>query len=232
LTFVPQSPEGPPPLLSSSFDEEIPDENQKYRVGGMVHLRGDSKPHRLWKIKDIGPKFMAIETVDGEYLTDTNKIMVVTETDVYPVVVINTGGENSNNGGFKTKIPAHFFGGGYPTNNNIYPNGQGYPSINMGGGGGMGGNGNINITPIINVGGGGGGGGFPEQTTPLNQSSHLNHSNSFMSGGGDNGSFKFKETTGGNEKLLEEKKDVKGENSLMDGIKSIGGILVKKLGGL
>ena len=60
--YLPHSPTSPPPL----------------QKGGMVYLRHDTKPNRLWKIKNPGENFITIETEDYEGITDpTDTIRVI-----------------------------------------------------------------------------------------------------------------------------------------------------------
>jgi hypothetical protein len=48
-----------------------------------VIFRGDSKPGRIWGVKNIGDKFITIETRDTAGLDMSDTIKVVTELDIY-----------------------------------------------------------------------------------------------------------------------------------------------------
>jgi len=63
MVYLPLSPKLPPP---------------GFQKGGMVYLRQDTKPNRLWKIKNPGENFITIETDDYEGITDpTDTIRVI-----------------------------------------------------------------------------------------------------------------------------------------------------------
>jgi hypothetical protein len=58
-----------------------------FKLGQMVNLRGDTtNPYRAWKIKNIGNKFVTVETDDMENLIESDSIKVVSFLDViYPM---------------------------------------------------------------------------------------------------------------------------------------------------
>jgi hypothetical protein len=57
-----------------------------FKMGEMVYLRGDRlKPNREWRVKNIGNKFLTIETFDTEDLMTSDTIKVVSPLDIYPI---------------------------------------------------------------------------------------------------------------------------------------------------
>ena len=70
----PASPDYPPPG---------PGPSAGFYVGESVIFRGDSKPGRIWGVKNIGDKFITIETRDMAGLDISDTIKVVTELDIY-----------------------------------------------------------------------------------------------------------------------------------------------------
>ena len=65
-------------------DENALDENAPpFKLGEMVYMRGDIKPDRLWKVKNIGNKFITIETDDTENIMTSDTIKVVSFLDIY-----------------------------------------------------------------------------------------------------------------------------------------------------
>jgi hypothetical protein len=206
------SPPYPPGSIQYPVDsaEAEKPEQGRYKIGDQVHLRGDSPPTRVWKIKDIGNKYITIET-------DGNDIKVVTEPEIYPAVVI-TGGDNY------PRIPAGFFSGG-----------GGGGGMDVGdtnripysfGGGGIGGGipGGITIMPIFNN-GGGGGGGFAEPSPPT---PYTPPPVSASFGGNNTTPPKTTKTT----TVTAKTEGGSVENEVLGGLKSIGGFIVKKLGGI
>jgi hypothetical protein len=65
-------------------DEPI---DSPFKLGQMVNLRGDTtNPYRAWKIKNIGNKFVTVETDDMENLIESDSIKVVSFLDIiYPM---------------------------------------------------------------------------------------------------------------------------------------------------
>ena len=55
----------------------------EFYVGESVIFRGDSKPGRIWAVKNIGDKFITIETRDMAGLDISDTIKVVTKLDIY-----------------------------------------------------------------------------------------------------------------------------------------------------
>jgi hypothetical protein len=55
----------------------------EFYVGESVIFRGDSKPGRIWAVKNIGDKFITIETRDTAGLDISDAIKVVTKLDIY-----------------------------------------------------------------------------------------------------------------------------------------------------
>jgi hypothetical protein len=72
----PASPDYPPPGPDAGPRPE-------FYVGESVIFRGDSKPGRIWAVKNIGDKFITIETSDASGLDISDTIKVVTELDIY-----------------------------------------------------------------------------------------------------------------------------------------------------
>ena len=83
---------------SPAFTIKTPEENQKggysinggndmdnleYNIGEHVHFRGDFIPNRIWNIRNIGDKFLTIETDDIQGLDTQDSIKVVTTSDIY-----------------------------------------------------------------------------------------------------------------------------------------------------
>jgi hypothetical protein len=55
----------------------------KIKVGGKVHYRGDVKPSRYWNIDQIGAKYCTISTDDDYQLDTENTIKVVRPDEIY-----------------------------------------------------------------------------------------------------------------------------------------------------
>jgi hypothetical protein len=74
---------------SPAYDPNTPDNSQsagprpEFYVGESVIFRGDSKPGRIWAVKNIGDKFITIETRDNAGLDISDAIKVVTKLDIY-----------------------------------------------------------------------------------------------------------------------------------------------------
>jgi hypothetical protein len=73
----PASPDYPP----DSYD--LTDNSVVYNKGDNVHFRGDSNPERIWSIKNIGDKFITIETMNTQGLDIDDRVKVVTDKDIY-----------------------------------------------------------------------------------------------------------------------------------------------------
>ena len=71
------SPDYPPDYYDSVAN------NIEYNMGDYVHFRGDLNPKRIWSVKNIGDKFITIETDDTNGLDSSDRIKVVTENDIY-----------------------------------------------------------------------------------------------------------------------------------------------------
>jgi hypothetical protein len=76
----PASPDYPPPGPGASSG---PSPTAEFYVGESVIFRGDSKPGRIWAVKNIGDKFITIETLDNAGLDISDTIKVVTQMDIY-----------------------------------------------------------------------------------------------------------------------------------------------------
>jgi DNA-directed RNA polymerase II subunit RPB2 len=85
------APSGNSPDFAPSYNtpEYPPDshdylnDNIEYNMGDYVHFRGDMNPKRVWSIKNIGDKFITIETEDTVGLDSSDRIKVVTQNDIY-----------------------------------------------------------------------------------------------------------------------------------------------------
>jgi hypothetical protein len=91
----PQTQFKPIELMDDNFYSEKEEEGEKegeekdgtpFKMGETVYLRGDPKPNRFWKIKNIGNKFITIETDDLENIMTTDAIRVVSFLDIYSIV--------------------------------------------------------------------------------------------------------------------------------------------------
>ena len=94
--WAPEAPISPtsdsPPWAPDDTTPEL-DENKdtidtietEYKQGDNVHFRSDFKQNRVWKIKNVGNKFITLETDDFSGLNETDYIKVVTSNDIYKV---------------------------------------------------------------------------------------------------------------------------------------------------
>jgi hypothetical protein len=57
---------------------------EQLQVGGRMHFRGDSKPSRIWTVKNIGNQFLTIDTDDMEFISKADIPKIVTRGDLYP----------------------------------------------------------------------------------------------------------------------------------------------------
>ena len=101
--YVPATPEGyeTPSLTSAKSAESVPfaqgsfesldtpeshaltpASESGYTIRDSVNFRGDFKTARVWKIKNIGSKFITIETEDYHGLDENNYVKVVTPMDI------------------------------------------------------------------------------------------------------------------------------------------------------
>jgi len=91
--YSPHSPEFPPTSAERRAQEDLekPSNNldilkeqaQTFNEGEFVHYRGDTKSDRLWKIKEIGPMLITIETENVNELNGLDSIQYVTALDIY-----------------------------------------------------------------------------------------------------------------------------------------------------
>jgi hypothetical protein len=74
-------------LIRDEEEEPVVNESDvidaPFKIGETVYLRGDINPSRLWKIKNIGNKFVTIETDDTENIMSSDTIKVVSFLDIY-----------------------------------------------------------------------------------------------------------------------------------------------------
>jgi hypothetical protein len=78
----PASPDYPPPGPGLGAGSSAGSSAEFY-VGESVIFRGDSKPGRIWTVKNIGDKFITIDTRDNAGLDMSDTIKVVTQMDIY-----------------------------------------------------------------------------------------------------------------------------------------------------
>jgi DNA-directed RNA polymerase II subunit RPB2 len=140
--------------------------DQDYKVGDVVFFRGGgNKPNRKWSVKNVGNKFVTIDTEDLNGLDSLDdSIQVVTRRDIYKPDLMNELGNGLGNGlynGLGNELENNQYGVEqfqeqmHNNNNNLSP----YP--------------NVTISPIIKVVNG------PDNSvgTPLH-SDHSSHSDS------------------------------------------------------
>ena len=63
---------------------ELSKQAQEYSVGDEVHYRGDETPTRIWRVTNVGDRFLKIETKTPS-LKDPDTIKLVTALDIYKV---------------------------------------------------------------------------------------------------------------------------------------------------
>ena len=73
---------------------------EQYTTGEEVLFRGDFLPNRIWKVKDVGVRFITITTDNIEGLHDKDTIKVVSPMDIYRA---GDFGYNVNN----NEMPSH-----------------------------------------------------------------------------------------------------------------------------
>ena len=96
-------------------------------VGDIVYFRGDNLLGRIWKIRNVGDRFITIETENLQGIEDKDSIKVVTEMDIYrpedfayserraePITGIN---QLMNGGGYSLKPNINTIGGSTPAIN-------------------------------------------------------------------------------------------------------------------
>jgi DNA-directed RNA polymerase beta subunit len=90
----PRTPSMPPPRTPSmsppedfeqysDFKENSDIITEQYSAGEEVFFRGDFLPNRIWKIKNVGDRFITITTDNIQGLDDKDTIKVVTKIDIY-----------------------------------------------------------------------------------------------------------------------------------------------------
>jgi DNA-directed RNA polymerase II subunit RPB2 len=77
-----QIPQANPPQNQQQIPQQAPE--QQLQVGGRMHFRGDSKPSRIWTVKNIGNQFLTIDTDDMEFISKADIPKIVTRGDLYP----------------------------------------------------------------------------------------------------------------------------------------------------
>ena len=97
--FAPNSPDYPPPqqmnqrkqgggnphigTSNQSSSSYIYETNNAFQKDDQVLFRGDSNVNRIWNIKNIGDKFITIETQDTTGLDLNDRIKIVTAMDIH-----------------------------------------------------------------------------------------------------------------------------------------------------
>jgi len=61
----------------------LSEEASAYNVGERVHYRGDFIPNRLWKITEIGDRFLTVEAENIQGLEPMDTTKIVTASDIY-----------------------------------------------------------------------------------------------------------------------------------------------------
>jgi hypothetical protein len=86
----PRTPSISPPPIENTYEENTYERNEtpeivteQFSVGEEVLFRGDFLPNRIWKIKNVGDRFITITTDNIQGLEDKDTIKVVTKIDIY-----------------------------------------------------------------------------------------------------------------------------------------------------
>ena len=74
----------PPAPQIPQANNPLPQAPEQLQVGGRMHFRGDSKPSRIWTVKNIGNQFLTIDTDDMEFISKADIPKIVTRGDLYP----------------------------------------------------------------------------------------------------------------------------------------------------
>ena len=74
----------PPAPQIPQANNPLPQAPEQLQVGGKMHFRGDSKPSRIWTVKNIGNQFLTIDTDDMEFISKADIPKIVTRGDLYP----------------------------------------------------------------------------------------------------------------------------------------------------
>jgi DNA-directed RNA polymerase II subunit RPB1 len=231
----PPYPNDSPPYPNDSLQQQTQfkinggniNEDSSLKIGDMVYYRNEMSHNKVYKIKDITPNYITIINNN-----DVNDMIILNvnnaRSELYPVI------EPINNNMYNTKIPSSFFNSNmdeqYSTANQSHFS---YGGAFGGGGGGVGGgNGNINITPIINLGGMGGMGGNGKSNEEIDNEIIIkpkvfDKNNTFSN----NSSLKIRNESHDKNTVLKEDDNNKSQtNTIIGGLKEVGGIIVKKLG--
>ena len=101
--------------------------SQNYNKGEIVYFRGDNLVGRIWKVRNIGDRFITIETENLQGIEDKDSIKVVTDMDIYrpedfaysernaePITGAN---QMMNGGGYSSKPNINTIGGSTPAIN-------------------------------------------------------------------------------------------------------------------
>jgi len=97
-------------------------------VGDIVYFRGDNLVGRIWKIRNIGDRFITIETDNLQGIEDKDSIKVVTEMDIYRPEDFAYSERNAEP---ITGVNHLMNGGGHPQKPNINTMGTSTPAINF-----------------------------------------------------------------------------------------------------
>jgi hypothetical protein len=97
-------------------------------VGDIVYFRGDNLVGRIWKIRNIGDRFITIETENLQGIEDKDSIKVVTEMDIYRPEDFAYSERNAEP---ITGVNYVMNGGGHVQKPNINTMGASTPAINF-----------------------------------------------------------------------------------------------------
>ena len=129
--YVPKNDSYSPPMAPNNDSYSPPmapiTTSFNMNVGDIVYFRGDNLLGRIWKIRNIGDRFITIETENLQGIEDKDSIKVVTEMDIYrpedfayserraePITGIN---QLMNGGGYSLKPNINTIGGSTPAIN-------------------------------------------------------------------------------------------------------------------
>jgi len=94
------SPSNKPEMNAETQSQSGGEIIEQYTTGEEVLFRGDFLPNRIWKVKDVGVRFITITTDNIEGLHDKDTIKVVSPMDIYRA---GDFGYNVNN----NEMPSH-----------------------------------------------------------------------------------------------------------------------------
>lgn len=195
--YSPHSPEGPPPGMYGGTKD--------FTTGEQVYLRGGGDNDRLWKIKNIGDKFITIITENFAGLNPQDSIKVVRPYELYKYL------------DYKPTPTMPMMKGGFgmiPKQQASYMQGGGYQDTPT-----------INVTPVIKIMNGGSDfSNGQEQGVPMNNiSDQAQMLPTITNTGGSGTPIIVKEQSGGGEQQQD-------GGGIMGHLSKAGGLMIKKLG--